>query len=183
MSKIADTEILELFHNPDTKEKGFNLLVKKFSEPIYWHLRRILIDHEDTNDVMQNVFLKTWQYLDKFREDSKLYTWLYRIATNEAISFLKASKSRFHISLDGENENYYTNAMQDSSYFNASAIEMKLQKAILKLPAKQRLVFLLRYYQNMNYNQMSEVLNTNVNTLKATYHIAAKKIEEYLKEH
>ncbi len=181
MSKIADSEILTLFHNPDTKEKGFNLLVEKFQEPVYWHIRRILINHEDTNDVMQNVFLKIWQHLDNFREDSKLYTWIYRIATNEAISFLKSSKSKYHISLDADNEHYISNSLQEDVHFKASEIEFKLQKGILKLPAKQRLVFLMRYYQNMNYNQMSEVLKTNVNTLKATYHIASKKIEEYLK--
>jgi RNA polymerase sigma factor (sigma-70 family) len=183
MSKIEDSEILDLFHQPDTREKGFNLLVTKFSEPVYWHLRRILLNHEDTNDVMQNVFLKIWQHLGKFREDSKLYTWIYRIATNEAISFLKTSKAKYHISLDGENEHFITNSLQDDTYYKPSQIEMKLQKGILKLPEKQRLVFLLRYYENMNYNQMSEVLKTNVNTLKATYHIAAKKIEDYLKEH
>jgi len=182
MSKINDSEILELFHNPQTREKGFNLLVKKFKEPIYWHLRRILVNHEDTNDVMQNVFLKIWQHLGKFREDSKLYTWIYRIATNEAISYIKTSKARFHIQIDSENENYISNNLKDDNYFKPSEIEMKLQKGILKLPAKQKIVFLLRYYQSMNYNQMSEVLNTNVNTLKTTYHIAAKKIEEYLKE-
>lgn len=183
MSKIADSEILELFHNPDTREKGFNLLVKKFTEPVYWHLRRILLDHEDTNDVMQNVFLKIWQHLGKFREDSKLYTWIYRIATNEAISHLKSSRAKFHISINSENENFIVNSLQEDSYFKPNEIEMKLQKGILKLPEKQRMVFLLRYYENMNYNQMSDVLKTNVNTLKATYHIASKKIEDYLKEH
>ncbi len=182
MSKITDSEILELFHNPDTREKGFNLLVKKFTEPIYWHLRRILLDHEDTNDVMQNVFLKIWQHLGKFREDSKLYTWIYRIATNEAISHMKASKAKYHISIDHENENYIMNSLRDDVYFKPNVIEMKLQQGILRLPEKQRIVFLLRYYDNMNYNQMSEVLKTNVNTLKATYHIASKKIEDYLKE-
>jgi RNA polymerase sigma factor (sigma-70 family) len=182
MSKITDNEILELYKNPQTQEKGFNLLVKKFTEPVYWHLRRMLVDHEDTNDVMQNVFIKIWQHLGKFREDSKLYTWIYRIATNEALSFLKSSKAKFNIPLDSENEGYLTQKLQDDTYFKASQIEMKLQKGIIKLPAKQKAVFLLRYYQNMNYNQMSEVLKTNVNTLKATYHIAAKKIEDYLKE-
>jgi RNA polymerase sigma factor (sigma-70 family) len=182
MAKISDSEILELFHNPQTKEKGFNLLVKKFQEPVYWHLRRIVIDHEDTNDVMQNVFLKIWQYLGNFREDSKLYTWIYRIATNEAISFLKTSKAKYNISLNSENENYLTSSLHDDNFFKPSEIEMKLQKSIMKLPNKQRLVFLLRYYENMNYNQMSEVLKTNINTLKATYHIAAKKIEDFLKE-
>lgn len=183
MSKISDAQILELFHEPKTREQGFNLLVKKFKEPIYWHLRRMIIDHEDTNDVMQNVFLKIWQNLGKFREDSKLYTWIYRIATNEAISFLKSSKAKYHIHIDHENENYINNNLKDDNFFKASQIEMKLQKGIMKLPPKQRIVFLMRYYQNMNYNTMSEVLNTNVNTLKATYHIAAKKIEEFLKEH
>jgi RNA polymerase sigma factor (sigma-70 family) len=182
MAIITDTEILQLYNDPATKEKGFNLLVKKFSEPMYWHLRRILVDHEDTNDVMQNVFIKIWQNLNKFREDSKLYTWIYRIATNEAISYLKSSKAKYNISLDAENENYISNKLQDDAYFQASEIEMKLQKAILKLPQKQKMVFLLRYYKEMNYNQMSEVLNTNVNTLKATYHIAAKKVEDFLKE-
>lgn len=182
MSKIKDSEILELFHNPLTKEKGFNLLVKKFKEPIYWHLRRILFNHEDTNDVMQNVFLKVWQHLGKFRKDSKLYTWIYRIATNEAISHIKSSKAKFHVSLDGDNEQYFAQSIQDDRFYNASEIETKLQKSILRLPARQKLIFLLRYYENMSYNQMSEVLKTNINTLKATYHIAAKKIEEYLKE-
>lgn len=181
MSKINDSDILKLFADPQTRERGFNLLVKKFTEPVYWHLRRMLVDHEDTNDVMQNVFIKIWQHLGKFREDSKLYTWIYRIATNEALSFMKSSKSKYNIPLDSENEGFLTQKLQDDSYFKASEIEMKLQKGIMKLPSKQKAVFLLRYYENMNYNQMSEVLKTNVNTLKATYHIAAKKIEDYLK--
>ncbi len=182
MSKINDSDILKLFADPHTREMGFNLLVKKFTEPVYWHLRRMLVDHEDTNDVMQNVFIKIWQHLGKFREDSKLYTWIYRIATNEALSFMKSSKSKYNIHLDSENEDFLTQKLLDDSYFKASEIETKLQKGIMKLPSKQKAVFLLRYYENMNYNQMSEVLKSNINTLKATYHIAAKKIEKYLKE-
>lgn len=178
----TDIEILEIFHNPSTKEKGFNLLVKKFQEPIYWHLRRILVQHEDTNDVMQNVFLKIWQHLDKFREDSKLYTWIYRIATNEAISYIKSSKAKYFVSLDSDYEQVLSNSLSDDSFFKANEIEAKLYKGILTLPPKQRIVFLMRYYHTMNYQHMSEVLKTKVNTLKATYHIASKKIEEFLKE-
>jgi len=180
--QIEDKEILDLFKNPNTKEKGFNLFVKKYQQTIYWHIRRILISHENTNDVLQNFFIKIWQNLHKFKEKSQLYTWLYRIATNEAISFINNAEKKYADSFGEEYENTIANSLTDDNYFKGSEIELKLQKAILTLPTKQRIVFLLRYYQNISYSDMGKILDTKENTLKATFHRAVQKIEKIIKD-
>ncbi len=179
MDHLDDKELLDMFKsgNPDY---AFNLIMRKYQQNIYWHVRRLLIDHDDSNDVVQNVFLKVWENLDDFRGDAKMYTWLYRIATNEALSFLKKKQKRFFVPLVDVEESL-ANKLESDQYFKGDEIQKKLQKAILKLPEKQRIIFNLRYFDEMKYDDMSEILGTSTGALKASYHIAAKKIEEFLK--
>lgn len=182
MSLLADNEILRLFRQPGTKEEAFNALLKKYQERLYWHIRRMVVSHEDTNDLLQNISIKIWKSLEKFREDSQLYTWLYRIATNECLSFIKQQKKKNTLSLN-DDEAGYSEMVRADEHFDGSKLEWKLQLAIQQLPEKQRVVFMLRYYEEMPYHQMSEVLGTSEGALKASYHHAAKKIEDYLLSH
>lgn len=180
MKDTNDIDILSLFQIEDNKEKAFSLLVQKYQERLYWHVRRMVIHHDDANDVIQNVFIKVWKYLADFRQDSGLYTWLYRIATNESITFLQQKSKKSALSMS-DNENYFENTLRSEKGFDANKIEWKLQLAIQSLPEKQKAVFNLRYYDEMPYEDMSKVLDTSVGALKASYHHAAKKIEEFLK--
>lgn len=175
-----DKELLYQFKEPATRERAFTAIVKKYQERMYWHIRRLVVDHDDANDVLQNVFIKVWNALDKFREDSQLYTWLYRIATNEALTFLEQLKKRNTVSLSDEAEGL-SNRVKADTNFDANRLEWKLQVAIQQLPEKQRVVFNLRYYDEMPYQEMSRVLDTSEGALKASYHHAAKKIEEFIK--
>lgn len=179
---MEDKEILDKFRSADTKEHGFNLLVNKYQERLYWHIRRMVVDHDDANDVLQNAFIKIWRGMENFREESQLYTWLYRIASNESITFLNSKKKKMAISMDGVSH-YLSEKLSTGSNFSGDEIQMKLQKAILELPDKQREVFNLRYYDEMPYEEMAKVLETSVGALKASYHHAAKKVEEYLLNH
>mgnify|MGYP006373976353 CR=1 FL=1 len=172
-----DKELLQQFKNPVTKEKAFTAIVKKYQEKLYWHIRRMVVEHEDANDVLQNMFIKVWKGLENFREDSQLYTWLYRIATNESLTFLEQQKKRSSVSL-GDVENGLSNKLKSDQHFDANKLEWKLQIAIQQLPEKQRVVFNLRYYDEMPYEKMSRVLETSEGALKASYHHAVKKIEE-----
>ena len=178
----TDTELLLQFRDPETKEKAFTSIIKKYQEKLYWHVRRMVVDHDDANDVLQNVFIRVWNALGNFREDSQLYTWLYRIATNECLTFLEQQKKRSSVSLD-EGESGLSNKIKADSNFDANKLEWKLQLAIQQLPEKQRAVFTLRYYDEMPYEEMSRVLETSEGALKASYHHAAKKIEEYIINH
>ena len=172
-----DKEILELLQGDDTREDGFVLLVKKYRHRLYWHIRRMVVIHDDADDVLQNTFIKAWQGLSKFRQESKLYTWLYRVATNEALSFLnKAQRSRSIPFEDGGAE--LSHLVDISPQISGDEISRKLQKAVLMLPARQRLVFNMKYYDEMKYEEISEVLGTSVGGLKASYHLAVKKIEK-----
>jgi len=173
-----DQELLLSFKDPATKEQAFTGIIKKYQEKLYWHIRRMLVDHDDTNDVLQNMFIKVWKGLENFREDSQLYTWLYRIATNESLTFLSQQKKRNLVSLS-DVENGLSNKLKSDSHFDANKLEWKLQLGIQKLPEKQ-LVFNLRYYDEMPYEEMSRVLDTSEGALKASYHHAAKKIEEFI---
>src|SRR5580658_9540507 len=175
----TDTELLLQFRDPETKEKAFTSIIKKYQEKLYWHVRRMVVDHDDANDVLQNMFIRVWNALGNFREDSQLYTWLYRIATNECLTFLEQQKKRASVSLD-EMESGLSNKIKADSNFDANKLEWKLQLAIQQLPEKQRAVFTLRYYDEMPYEEMSRVLETSEGALKASYHHAAKKIEEYI---
>ena len=179
MEEYSDKELLEQFRNPEKRNYSFNLLVRKYQQKLYWHIRRIVISHDDTDDVIQNTFIKVWKGLDNFKEDSQLYTWLYRIATNESLTFLKQKKAKFFVSF-GDVEYGLSNTLKDDNYFKGDEVQMKLQKAILTLPEKQRIVFNMKYYEEMKYDEMSEVLETSVGALKASYHHAVKKIEEYI---
>jgi|SRR5665213_243717 len=176
---LADQELLQNFKDPGTREKAFTGIIKKYQEKLYWHVRRMLVDHEDTNDVLQNMFIKVWKGLENFREDSQLYTWLYRIATNESLTFLSQQKKRSSVSLS-DDESGLSNKLKSDTNFDANKLEWKLQLGIQKLPEKQRLVFNLRYYDEMPYEEMSKVLDTSEGALKASYHHAAKKIEEFI---
>src|SRR5882672_12374821 len=177
-----DKELLHQFHNAATKEKAFTAIVKKYQEKLYWHIRRMVVDHDDANDVLQNVFIRVWKGLENFREDSQLYTWLYRIATNESLTYLEQQKKKSAISLSDVESGLANKVIADKN-FDANRLEWKLQLAIQQLPEKQRLVFNLRYYEEMPYEEMSRVLETSEGALKASYHHAVKKIEDYILNH
>jgi RNA polymerase sigma factor (sigma-70 family) len=179
---IQDTELLLQFRDPATREKAFTAIIKKYQEKLYWHIRRMVVEHEDANDVLQNVFIRVWNGLENFREDSQLYTWLYRIATNECLSYLEQQKRKSAVSLD-EIESGLSNKVVADKYFDPNKLEWKLQLAIQQLPEKQRVVFTLRYYDEMPYQEMSRVLDTSEGALKASYHHAVKKIEDYILNH
>lgn len=177
---LDDKTLLIQFQDAGLREKAYTCLIRKYQEKLYWHIRRLVIDHDDTNDVMQNVFIKVWNGLANFREDSQLYTWLYRIATNESLSFIDQKKRKTaDVSLSAL-EGILENKIKSDRYFDGNKLEWKLQLAIQQLPEKQKVVFNLRYYDEMPYEQMSRVLDTSEGALKASYHHAAKKIEAYL---
>jgi RNA polymerase sigma factor (sigma-70 family) len=179
MSQYTDKELLALIRG-ENSSYGFNLLVRKYQKKIYAQVRRMIIDHDDSNDVVQDIFIKVWKGLEKFNEEAELSTWMYRIAVNESITFLNKKRKRFFIPIhDVEKE--LTSKLDSDKSFTGDEIERKLQKALLTLPEKQRVVFNFRYYDEMPYDEMSKVLDTSVGALKASYHIAAKKIEDYLK--
>ncbi|HOZ50440.1 MAG TPA: sigma-70 family RNA polymerase sigma factor [Chitinophagaceae bacterium] len=177
--QLSDEEIFELFKDELSKEKAFTILVKKYQERLYWHIRRFVIHHEDTNDVLQNVFIKAWKSLSNFRQESGLYTWLYRIGTNESLTYLEKLKKKRSVSISDE-ETGMSNRVRAEKGFDINKLEWKLQLAIQSLPEKQRAVFTLRYYDEMPYEKMSEVLDTSVGSLKASYHHASKKVEEFI---
>lgn len=179
---MEDSIIIAKFSDPRTKEEAFNALLEKYQQRIYWHIRRMVISHDDTDDVLQDVFIKVWRNLDKFRKDSQLYTWMYRIATNECITFLNRKKQRNNISLDNENSDYLANTLSSSSYFDGTEAQRKLQNALLTLPDKQRLVFNMKYFDDLKYDEISDILGTSVGALKASYHLAVKKIKLFLEQ-
>ena len=178
----SDAELLIQFKDPITKEQAYTTLIRKYQEKLYWHIRRMVIDHDDANDVLQNVFIRVWKGLENFREDSQLYTWLYRIATNECLTFLEQQKKRTTVSLS-DVETGLSDKIKADQNFDANKLEWKLQLGIQQLPEKQRIVFQLRYYDEMPYEEMSKVLDTSEGALKASYHHAVKKIEEYITNH
>ena len=182
LTTSSDSELLVEFRNPVTKEKAFTSIIKKYQEKLYWHLRRMVVDHDDANDVLQNVMIRVWNGLENFREDSQLYTWLYRVATNECLTFLEQQKKRSSVSLS-DVESGLENKIKADQNFDGNKLEWKLQLGIQQLPEKQRIVFQLRYYDEMPYEEMSRVLETSEGALKASYHHAVKKIEEYIKNH
>jgi len=175
-----DQELLEKFRHPDTRQFAFNQLVRKYQQKIYWHIRKMVIDHDDADDLTQDVFVKVWKNLDTFRQDAQLFTWIYRIATNECLSFLKAKKRKFFLPIHDISEEL-TAKIDSATDISGDEIELKLQKALVRLPDKQRAVFNMRYYDEMKYEEMSVILGTSVGALKASYHHAVKKVEEFLK--
>lgn len=177
--QAEDSEILQKFADPKTRDEAFNLLLQKYQQKIYWHVRRLVINHDDADDLVQDVFIKVWKNLGNFRSDSQLYTWLYRIATNESITFLNRKKLKNNVSLDEVGYDL-ADTLAGSTYFDGDKAQMKLQKALLTLPEKQRLVFNMKYFDDLKYEEISEILGTSVGGLKASFHLAVKKIEHYL---
>ncbi|NIJ53503.1 RNA polymerase sigma factor [Dyadobacter arcticus] len=178
---MSDEELLSLFQNTETRRNAFNQLVRKYQQKVYWLVRKMVVDHDDANDITQDVFIKAWTALENFRGDSKLYTWLYRIASNEAINFLNKKRKRFFVPMhDVENE--LSEKLEADPEVSGDAIQLKLQKALLKLPEKQRLVFNLKYFEDLPYEEISEITGTSVGALKASYHWATKKIEDFLNQ-
>lgn len=181
---MKDEEIIALLGNESTYEQAFRMILKAYKEKIYYHVRKIVVDHDDADDVTQETFIKIWRNLDKFRGDSKLYTWLYRIATNEALTFLQKKRKDNSVSID-DNELLVAalESPRSDAYLDGEEIQLKLQKALLELTDKQRVVFNLKYFENLKYEEIAEITDTSVGGLKATYHFAVKKIEEYLTNH
>lgn len=180
LKELSDLQLVQTFKQEALKEKAFNEIVKRYQQRLYWHIRRMVISHDDTDDVLQNVLVKVWRNLAEFRSESNLYTWLYRIATNESLTFLDSQKRRKALSIS-DYETGLANTLKAEKGFDANKLEWKLQQAILSLPEKQRTVFNLRYYDEMPYEEMSQVLDTSVGALKASYHHAVKKIEAIIK--
>lgn len=174
-----DSIILAKFRNENTRNEAFNILLKKYQQRVYWHIRRMVIDHDDADDLTQNTFIKIWHSLGRFREDAQLYTWMYRIATNECITFLNKKKLRTMISLEDAGA-ALENTLHDNLSVDSNHIEYKLQQALATLPPKQRLVFNMKYFDDITYEEMSKILGTSVGALKASYHHAVKKIEAFL---
>jgi len=179
MPEWDDKDIIKGVKTRGQEEIAFNQLVGKYQERLYWHIRKIVIDHDDADDVLQNTMIKVWRSLGNFRAESGLYTWLYRVATNEALSFLKQKKKKSFAPWVDVEEQMGQNLEADP-WFNGDEIQLKLQQAILKLPEKQRIVFNMKYFDQLKYEEMSEILGTSVGALKASYHHAVKKIESML---
>ena len=176
---INESEFIIRLQDPKSKEAAFRELLQLYKERLYWHIRKIVISHDDTDDVLQNTFIKVHRSIDKFKGESKLFSWLYRIATNESITYINKKSKRLQIT----NEEHQTNAINNLTadvYFEGDAIQLKLQKAIASLPQKQQLVFNMKYFEDVKYKDMAEILDTSEGALKASYHIATKKIEAFL---
>ncbi|MBL4587694.1 MAG: RNA polymerase sigma factor [Flavobacteriales bacterium] len=180
MIEDPDRKLLQEFKDSQSRNFAFSKLVNRYQERLYWHIRRIVIDHDDADDVLQNTFIKAFKNLDRFREDSQLFTWLYRIATNESLTFLKKKKKHIFVSLDDVSHSLES-TLETDPQLSGDAIQLKLQKAILTLPTKQRLVFNMKYFEEMKYHEIAEVTGTSIGALKASYHHAVKKIEAYVK--
>ena len=173
------TLLVHALQNPATQEAGFKILIKEYQQPLYWHIRKIVFDHEDADDVLQNTYIKVFKNIKNFRGESKLFSWMYRIATNEALTFIKQKSRKLRLSLNEFNEKQ-VNQLEADIYFEGDAIALKLQLAVANLPEKQRLVFNLKYYEELKYDEISEILETSVGALKASYHHAVKKIKNEL---
>ncbi len=178
---IDEERLLEELRNPLTSRKAFARLVSEYSERIYWQIRKMVLSHDDANDILQDVFIKAWSNLENFRGEAKLTTWLYRIAINESITFLNKKRNQNNVSID-DDDTFLLNTLESDVYFDDDTAQTQLQKAILTLPDKQRLVFQMKYFDEMKYEDMSDILGTSVGALKASYHHAVKKIEKILGE-
>lgn len=178
---MEDKELLAKIRTPETRNYGFNMLVRTYQQRVYWHVRKMVIDHDDADDLTQEIFIKVHRHIENFREDAQLFTWIYRIATNECLTFLSRKKRRFFLPI-GDVEGELTTKLDTSEDINGDEIQLKLQKALLKLPDKQRVVFNMKYFEELSYEEMSEITNTSVGALKASYHHAVKKIEDFLSQ-
>lgn len=178
---IAEETLVQELKAKETQSVAFEQLVANYKERLYWHIRRIVLNHDDADDVLQNTFIKVFRSIDSFKGESKLFSWMYRIATNEALSFLKQKSKKLGIS-DGEYQDTIVQNLEADVYFEGDEIQLKLQKAIATLPEKQKLIFNMKYFEELKYEEISEILDTSVGGLKASYHLAVKKIEGFLKE-
>ncbi len=176
---IAEETLVDQLKQSDTRAKAFEVLIDTYKERLYWHIRRIVLNHDDADDVLQNTFIKVYRNIHGFKGDSKLYSWMYRIATNEAITFINR-RSRFMKISNEEVIDLAVNNLVSDPYFEGDEVSLKLQKAVSALPEKQQLVFNMKYFQDMKYKDISAILETSEGALKASYHIAVKKIEDYL---
>ncbi len=175
-----EKDFIKLLLNPKTQNEAFQKLLNSYQKPLYFHIRNIVLNHDDADDVLQNTFLKIYQYLNNFKGDSKLFSWMYRIATNEALTFLKQKAQRNKISVEELNSKIIDNLSADV-YFDGDEIQIKLHKAIALLPTKQKLVFKMKYFEELKYEEIASILDTSVGALKASYHHASKKIEAYMR--
>jgi len=178
---LTEEELRQQLSQPYQRTKAFSLVVRTYQERLYWHIRKMVMSHDDANDVLQNTFMKAWNGIEGFRGDSQLSTWLYRIATNETLTFLTNKRLRNNQSIDDVQGALLQN-LQADNYFNGNELQMKLQKAIVTLPDKQRLVFNMKYFEDITYEKMESILGTSIGALKASYHHAVKKIERYFEE-
>lgn len=176
---MEDSEIIELYRSGE-KEQAFNLIVRKYKERLYWHIRKMVSDHDEADDLLQDTFIKVWGALETFREDAKLYTWLYRIATNETITSLRKSRIK-SVLFPGDYAKQVAERVQSDPFFNGDELQMAIQKAIAKLPPRQKAVFTMRYFDEMKYEEISEILETSVGSLKASYHHAYNKVQEWVR--
>ena len=176
-----ETVLIEQLINVQTREKAFRELISLYKERLYWHVRKIVISHDDADDVLQNTFIKIYKNLGKFKQESKLFSWMYRIATNEAITFINKRNKERKVDISEVQEHLVSN-LENDIYFSGEEIQEILQKAIASLPQKQQLVFNMKYFDNIKYTQISEILGTSVGALKASYFHAVKKIESYIKK-
>ena len=179
MFLINETEFITRLQDKPSKENAFRELLSLYKERLYWHIRKIVVSHDDTDDVLQNTFIKVYRSIDNFKGESKLYSWMYRIATNEALTHIKRNAKHNQLS-SVEYQTTIINKLEADVYFEGDEIQLKLQKAIATLPEKQRLVFNMKYFDDLKYDEMSEILDTSVGALKASYHHARKKIELFL---
>ena len=179
MQQYTEDEIIQQLHDPTLQREAFARVVELYSEKLYWQIRRMVLNHNDANDLLQNTFLKAWTSIDLFRGDAKLSTWLYKIALNECITFLNHQRAMNNVSID-DTDVFLLEQLKSDDYFDGDDLQVKLQKAILTLPEKQRIVFMMKYYDDMKYEQISEIVGTTVGALKASYHHAVKKVEEFL---
>ena len=177
---LDEKELVNQLKDPAKASKAFETLLQAYSEPVYWQIRRMVLNHDDANDIVQNVFIKAWSNLHNFRGDAKLSTWLFKIAVNESINFINKEKNRLQHVSEADGDDFLIKNLEADSHFDGDALQLELQKAIARLPEKQRLVFNMRYYDEMKYEDISEVLGTSVGALKASYHHAVKKVTEYL---
>lgn len=177
---MEDKALLELFKQNESRNYAFNLLVRKYQQKIYWHIRKMVIDHDDADDLTQETFVKVWQNLHTFQSNSQLYTWIYRIATNECLNFLRKKKQKFFLPIVDVSKELLRK-LETDVYISGDEVSIRLQKALLKLPEKQRLVFNMKYFDDLSYEEISEILGTSVGALKASYHHAVKKIEDEMK--
>ena len=178
MSDYSDDELLKRFRDESSRSNAFSVMVTRYRERLYWHIRKMVIVHEDADDVLQNTFLKAWKGLETFKGEAQLYTWLYRIATNESINFLNQKRNRQMMPLE-DAEYLLSHSLHHDAYFSGDELQMQLQEAILTLPEKQRIVFNMRYFDEIPYEEMSEILGTSVGALKASYHHAVRKIKDW----